>query len=624
MQLLKIERLSKSFGEKVLLDNISLTISKGEKIGLVAKNGSGKSTFLRIIAGQEAPEGETVSVRLAKDVKVGFLWQEPDLNPNHTVLEAVLDLDHPQINAVKDYETAQLTNDMDLLSKALVKMDELNAWNMESKVKETLYKLNVHDLEQRVSSLSGGQQKRLALGKLILDEPDFIILDEPTNHLDIEMIEWIETFLERSNITLFMVTHDRYFLERVCNTILELDRGQLHLYKGNYSVFLEKRAARLENESAVLGKTKKLFRKELDWIRRQPKARGTKAKSRVDKFDEIKAAASKRLDEDKVEMMIKSSRLGSKILEMHRISKSFDDKLIIDDFSYKFKRKERVGIVGQNGTGKSTFLKILTEELRASSGRIVKGDTVVFGHFKQEGLDLSEDKRIIDVVRDIAEYIPLEKGMKMTAESLLEKFLFPRSQQRVYASQLSGGEKRRLHLLTILMSNPNFLILDEPTNDLDIVTLNILEDYLLQFPGCLIIVSHDRYFMDKLVDHMFVFEGEGKIKDFNGNYSEYRELKRAEKEESQKEKPVEKVVATEVEKPTAPVRKLSYNEKKELRSLESKMEKYESKKAEIAEMFNDPELSQERIKELSLELGEIQNKIDESENRWLELSEIEG
>ena len=421
-----------------------------------------------------------------------------------------------------------------------------------------------------------------------------------------------------------MVTHDRYFLERVCNTRLELDRGQLHLYKGNYSVFLEKRAARLENESAVLGKTKKLFRKELDWIRRQPKARGTKAKSRVDKFDEIKAAASKRLDEDKVEMMIKSSRLGSKILEMHRISKSFDDKLIIDDFSYKFKRKERVGIVGQNGTGKSTFLKILTEELRASSGRIVKGDTVVFGHFKQEGLDLSEDKRIIDVVRDIAEYIPLEKGMKMTAESLLEKFLFPRSQQRVYASQLSGGEKRRLHLLTILMSNPNFLILDEPTNDLDIVTLNILEDYLLQFPGCLIIVSHDRYFMDKLVDHMFVFEGEGKIKDFNGNYSEYRELKRAEKEESQKEKPVEKVVAAEVEKPKAPVRKLSYNEKKELRSLESKMEKYESKKAEIAEMFNDPELSQERIKELSLELGEIQNKIDESENRWLELSEIEG
>jgi ATP-binding cassette subfamily F protein uup len=621
MQLLKIERLSKSFGEKILLDNISLTISKGEKIGLVAKNGSGKSTFLRIIAGQEAPEGETVNVHLTRDVKVGFLWQEPDLNPKHTVLEAVLDLDHPHVNAVKEYQLAQLTNDTDLLSTALGKMDELNAWNMESKVKETLYKLKVDDFNQEVGSLSGGQQKRLALAKLILDEPDFIILDEPTNHLDIEMIEWLENFLQRANITLFMVTHDRYFLERICNTILELDRGQIYTYKGNYSIFLEKRAARLENESVVLAKTKKLFKKELDWIRRQPKARGTKAKSRVDKFDDIKAAASKRLDEDKVELFVKSSRLGSKILELHRICKSFDEKLIIDDFSYKFKKKERVGIVGQNGTGKSTFLKILTEEMRASSGRIVKGDTVVFGHFKQEGLHLEQDKRIIEVVRDIAEYIPLEKGFKLTAESLLEKFLFPRSQQRVYVSQLSGGEKRRLHLLTILMSNPNFLILDEPTNDLDIVTLNILEDYLLQFPGCLIIVSHDRYFMDKLVNHMFVFEGEGKIKDFNGNYSEYRALKRAEKAEAPKEKIKE---STPVEAPKAEVRKLSYNEKKEIRSLEAKMEKLEKKKTDIAEQFNNASLSPEKIKELSLELGDIQNNIEAAENRWLELSEIEG
>lgn len=616
MQFLNVEHLSKSFGDKLLLDNISFTISKGDKIGLVAKNGSGKSTFLRIIAGQEAPEGEVVKVMLNKNVKIGFLWQEPDLNDLDSVLEAVLDMDHPHVTCIKDYRLAQMQNDQEKLSLALQKMDELNAWNMESKVKEVLFKLKVDDLEQLVGSLSGGQQKRLAMAKLILEEPDFIILDEPTNHLDIEMIEWIENYLQRTNVTLFMVTHDRYFLERVCNNMIELDRGQIYSYKGNYSDFLEKRAARIENESVVLAKTKKLFKKELDWIRRQPKARGTKAKSRVEKFEEIKKNASKRLDEEKVEMMIKSSRLGSKILELHRICKSFDEKLIIDDFSYKFKKKERVGIVGQNGTGKSTFLKILTEELRPSSGRIVKGDTVVFGHFKQEGLQLGQDKRIIEVVRDIAEYIPLEKGQKMTAESLLEKFLFPRSQQRVYVSQLSGGEKRRLHLLTILMANPNFLILDEPTNDLDIVTLNILEDYLLQFPGCLIIVSHDRYFMDKLVDHIFVFEGEGKIKDFNGNYSEYRALKKQEK----KEVVVEKVKPVEEAKPE--VRKLSYNEKKEIRSLEAKMEKLENKKAEIAELFNDVNITPEKIKELSLELGEIQNQLETSENRWLELSEF--
>ncbi len=617
MQFLKIENLSKSFGDKILLDNISFTISKGDKIGLVAKNGSGKSTFLKIIAGQEAPEGELVSVQLFKDVKVGFLWQQPDLNPNDTVLESVLDLDHPHVKCIKDYKLALLENNQEQLGKTLQIMDELNAWSMESKVKEVLFKLKIDDLQQRVSTLSGGQQKRLALAKLILSESDFIILDEPTNHLDIEMIEWLEKFLQKTNLTLFMVTHDRYFLERVCNNILELDRGEIYFYKGNYSEFLTKRSARLENESVVLAKTKKLFKKELDWIRRQPKARGTKAKSRVDKFDEIKKQASKRLDEDKVEMLVKSSRLGSKILELHRISKSFDDKIIVDDFSYKFKRKERVGIVGQNGTGKSTFLKLLTEEILPSSGRMVKGETVVFGHFKQEGLQLENDKRLIDVVRDIAEYIPLEKGQKLTAESLLERFLFPRSQQRVYVSQLSGGEQRRLHLLTILMANPNFLILDEPTNDLDIVTLNILEDYLLQFPGCLIIVSHDRYFMDKLVDHLFIFEGDGQIKDFNGNYSAYRDIKREEQKVLPKVKKEAGVTSVKEE-----VRKLSYNEKKEFNQLETDIDKLEKRKLQIAELFNDATLDQEKIKELSLELGNIQNDLELKENRWLELSEF--
>lgn len=619
MQFLKIDELSKSYGDKVLLDNISLIISKGDKIGLVAKNGSGKSTFLKIIGGLESGEGENVQVHLTKDVSVGFLWQDPKMDPEHTVSQVIYDLDHPHVTAIRNYELAQAKNNPDELATALEKMDELNAWSMEAKISEVLFKLKIENFDQQIKELSGGQQKRIALAKLILEDADFIILDEPTNHLDIEMIEWLETYLQRSSLTLFMVTHDRYFLERVCNNIIELDRGTIYSYKGNYSEFLEKRAARLENEAVVLGKTKKLFKKELDWIRRQPKARGTKAKSRIEKFSEIKEQASKRLSDEQVKIMIQSTRLGGKILEAHRLVKSYDDKVLIKDFDYKFKKGERVGIVGQNGTGKSTFLKLITQEIKPTSGKIVKGDTVVFGHYKQEGLQLSKDKMVIDVIRDIAEYVPLEKGQKLTAESLLERFLFPRSQQRVFVSQLSGGEKRRLLLLTVLMENPNFLILDEPTNDLDIMTLNVLEEYLLQFSGCLVIVSHDRYFMDKLVDHIFVLEGNGVVKDFNGNYTEYRRRK---KEALDAKEVVEKVV----EKPVVPVqekRKLSYNEKKELRSLEAKMQKLENKKTEIAETFNDPSLTPEKIKELSLELGEIQNNIEAAENRWLELSEFE-
>lgn len=619
MQFLKIDELSKSYGDKVLLDNISLIISKGDKIGLVAKNGSGKSTFLKIIGGLESGEGENVQVHLTKDVSVGFLWQDPKMDPEHTVSQVIYDLDHPHVTAIRNYELAQAKNNPAELATALEKMDELNAWSMEAKISEVLFKLKIENFDQQIKELSGGQQKRIALAKLILEDADFIILDEPTNHLDIEMIEWLETYLQRSSLTLFMVTHDRYFLERVCNNIIELDRGTIYSYKGNYSEFLEKRAARLENEAVVLGKTKKLFKKELDWIRRQPKARGTKAKSRIEKFSEIKEQASKRLSDEQVKIMIQSTRLGGKILEAHRLVKSYDDKVLIKDFDYKFKKGERVGIVGQNGTGKSTFLKLITKEIKPTSGKIVKGDTVVFGHYKQEGLQLSKDKMVIDVIRDIAEYVPLEKGQKLTAESLLERFLFPRSQQRVFVSQLSGGEKRRLLLLTVLMENPNFLILDEPTNDLDIMTLNVLEEYLLQFSGCLVIVSHDRYFMDKLVDHIFVLEGNGVVKDFNGNYTEYRRRK---KEALDAKEVVEKVV----EKPVAPVqekRKLSYNEKKELRSLEAKMQKLENKKTEIAETFNDSSLTPEKIKELSLELGEIQNNIEAAENRWLELSEFE-
>ena len=618
MQILKIENLSKSYGEKILLDEIDLTISKGDRIGLVAKNGSGKSTLLRVIAGIEEAEGENRKVFLNKSIRLAVLWQEENFSPESTVLDVIFDLELPEIKAVKEYQYALLKDEESLLTPALEQMDELKAWNMEARIKEVLSKLKIDNLDQLVSTLSGGQIKRLALARLIIEDADFIILDEPTNHLDIEMIEWIEKYLQNPNLTLLMLTHDRYFLERVCNTILELDRGELHTYRGNYSEFLEKRSARLENESVVLSKTKKLFKKELDWIRRQPKARGTKAKSRVEKFSEIKSQASKKLDDEKMDISLKTARLGSKILEAHRICKSFDDKILIDDFSYKFKKRERVGIVGPNGSGKSTFLKVLTQEIRPSSGRIIKGDTVVFGHYKQEGIDFSDDKRMIDVIRDIAEYIPLEKGFKLTAEGLLEKFLFPRSQHRVFVSQLSGGERRRLLMLTVLMTNPNFLILDEPTNDLDIVTLNVLEDYLMSFPGCLVIVSHDRYFMDKLVDHLFVLDGKGNVKDYNGNYSEFRQLNKLSSKE-EKKTPEKKPETTPAETPK--VKKLSYLEKKEFSDIEPQIAKLEARKIEITKQFEQSELDPEGIKKLSLELTEIQQNIEVLEDRWLELSQ---
>lgn len=619
MQYLSVENVSKTYGEKVLLDDISFIVSKGDKIGLVAKNGSGKSTFLRMITGGEAPEGEHAKISLTKDTKISYLWQEPEMDDANNVREEIYSLNLPEIEAIKAYESAQRSEDPDQLSEALIKMEQLKAWDIDARIRETLSKLNIEDLDQGVTTLSGGQKKRLALAKLIIEDAQFIILDEPTNHLDIDMIEWLEAYLQRSNLTLFMVTHDRYFLERVCNSIIELDRGKIYRYSGNYGDFLLKRSARLENESAVLSKTKKLYKKELEWIRRQPKARGTKAKSRVSSFEDIKEAAHKNLDNQEMKLLIKSERLGSKILEAHRVCKSFDDKVIIDDFSYKFKKKERVGIVGVNGAGKSTFIKVMTAEMRPTSGRIVKGDTVNFGHFNQEGLQLKQDKMIIDVVRDIAEYIPLEKGQKMTAASLLEMFLFPRPQQRVYVSQLSGGEKRRLHLLTVLMTNPNFLILDEPTNDLDIMTLNILEEYLVTFPGCLLIVSHDRYFMDKLVDHLFIFEGEGKIKDYNGNYSEYRAEKKIEKNEAPKKVSTAQTTAAQ---PETEERKMSYLEKKEMRSIENKTKKLEEKKKEIADQFLDSNLDNAKITELSQELGEIEKEIERLENRWLELSEL--
>lgn len=622
MQYLLLENINKSFGEKVLFDDINLSITKGDKIALIAKNGSGKTTLLKVIAGTEGIEGENAKIQTAKGIEIAYLEQEPYFHSDASVLDAVLESDHPSIQAIRVYEEALQTGDNAALEEAIVKIEDLKAWDVEHRMREILSKLNITDLKQKVGQLSGGQKKRIALAKIILRNPDFLILDEPTNHLDIDMIEWLENYLESSQLTIFMVTHDRYFLERVCNTIIELDRGNVYPYKGNYSNYLEKKDARMANESVVLDKTQKLFKKELQWIRRQPKARSTKAKSRVDDFQDIKQRAHQKLDDDEMTIHIKSARMGSKILEAHGLSKSFGDKHIIKSFNYKFKKGERVGIVGPNGAGKSTVLKLLTGELKPDGGKVVVGDTIVFGYYTQSGMNLKDDKRVIEVVRDIAEYIPLEKGQKLTAESLLEKFLFPRAQQRVYVSQLSGGERRRLYLLTILMSNPNFLILDEPTNDLDVLTLNVLENFLMDFPGCLIIVSHDRYFTDKLVQHLFILDGEGGVKDYNGNYSKYRadrliEIREQQRVDREKRK-VEEVKVNQVEQAA---KQLSHEERKAIKRLEKVIEKLEERKKTITLKFTDAEITPDQIAEMSKEIAEVKSQIVEKEEEWFMLSE---
>ncbi len=622
MQYLLLENINKSFGEKVLFDDINLSITKGDKIALIAKNGSGKTTLLKVIAGTEGIEGEHAKIQTAKGIEIAYLEQAPYFHPEATVLEAVLESDHPSIQAIRVYEEAMQSGDNAALEEAIVKIEDLKAWDIEHRMREILSKLNITDLKQKVGQLSGGQKKRIALAKIILKDPDFLILDEPTNHLDIDMIEWLESYLKSSQLTIFMVTHDRYFLERVCNTIIELDRGNIYPYKGNYTNYLEKKDARMANESVVLDKTQKLFKKELQWIRRQPKARGTKAKSRIDDFQEIKHKAHQKLDDDEMTIQIKSTRMGSKILEAHGLTKSFGDKHIIKSFNYKFKKGERVGIVGPNGAGKSTVLKLLTGELQPDGGKVVVGDTIVFGYYTQSGINLKEDRRVIDAVRDIAEYIPLEKGQKLTAESLLEKFLFPRSQQRVYVSQLSGGERRRLYLLTILMANPNFLILDEPTNDLDVLTLNVLENFLMDFPGCLIIVSHDRYFTDKLVEHLFILDGEGGVKDYNGNYSRYREEKLIEVREQQRvDREKRKAEESKVNTVEQAAKQLSHEERKAVKRLEKAIEKLEERKETITLKFADANITPDQIAEMSKELSEIKSQIEEKEEEWFMLSD---
>ncbi len=625
MNYLSLENVSKHYGEKVLFDNIELQVSKGQKMALVAKNGSGKSTLLRVIMGMEPPEGETAKVEIHRSVKLGFLPQDPEFQPHSTILDAVFNSDNEMIKAIQAYEQALLeperTNQM---QQAVARMDQLQAWDFEAKIKELLTRFRIDDYQRTVHTLSGGQRKRLALVKLIIDEPDFLILDEPTNHLDLDMIEWLEEYLQIPNRTLLMVTHDRYFLDRVCNNIVELDNGKLYRYSGNYAAFLTKKANRYETEKSELGKDRKLLKKELEWVNRMPKARGTKAKSRVDAFHELKDKVGRARVEEEIQIDIKGQRLGKKILELHNVSKQFGDKILVKGFHYKFKKKERVGIVGPNGVGKTTFLKLLTQEIRTDSGKVVIGGNTVFGHYTQDGIQLEEDKRIIDVITNIAEYIPMEKGQKLTAAQVLERFMFSRKQQQVYVSQLSGGERRRLHLLTVLMKNPNFLILDEPTNDLDIITLNVLEEFLLEFPGCVLIVTHDRYFMDKLVEHLFVFEGQGGIRDFNGNYSEYRAIQKEEEREKKRlERQAEQAEKQkQSNKPEASSSGLSHEQRKEIRRLEKEISKLEEEKSAISKSFDNPDLSPDRIKELSIQLRAIEDKIEEREMRWMELADL--
>ncbi len=623
MNVLTLEQVSKSYGEKVLFADLSLQINRGQKIGLVAKNGTGKSTLLRVAAGLDLPEGEGAYVHIHREIRMAYLGQDPQFYPEHTILEAVLDSDNPHIQALRAYEEALLhPSQTEALQKASLRMDDLKAWDMEARLKEVLTKLRVNELERPVKTLSGGEKKRLALSRIIIEEPDFLILDEPTNHLDLDMVEWLEDYLAQPNLSLLMVTHDRYFLERVCDQIIELEGGKLYRYAGNYSDFLEKKATRHETESAEFEKDRKLYKKELEWVSRMPKARGTRAKSRVDAFEDLKDKLQNKQEHRELQIDIKGQRLGKKILEAHNIGKRYGDKVLVEGFSYKFKKGERVGIVGPNGVGKTTFLKLLTKEVRTDTGKVVVGGNTVFGYYTQSGIVLDTDKRVIDLIRDIAEYIPLEKGQKLTAEQLLERFLFDRKQQQVYVSKLSGGERRRLYLLTVLMENPNFLILDEPTNDLDIITLNVLEEFLLDFPGCILIVSHDRYFMDKVVDHLFVFEGEGKIRDFNGTYSAFRARQQAEEQERRRQQKTAEKNKQPGNSAAPSGQKLSFEERKELKRLEKAVQKLEARKEAIHREFAAGELPPDRIADLSRELDRLDQEISEKEMRWMELAEL--
>lgn len=614
MNYLSVENLSKSYGARTLFEDLSFGINKDQKIAFVAKNGSGKTSILKIITGEDTPDTGQVVIR--KGIRMAFLSQEPVLQDDLTIEESIFASDNEILTVISAYEKAlENPEDADAYQKAFEQMDMHNAWDFETQYKQILFKLKLEDFKLKVKTLSGGQKKRLALAIILINRPDLLILDEPTNHLDLEMIEWLENYFAKENITLFMVTHDRFFLERVCNEIIELENGKLYQYKGNYSYYLEKKEERIAAENASIDKAQNLFVKELDWMRRQPKARTTKSKSRQDDFYVIKEKASSRRKEHKVELEIDMGRIGSNVIELIKVSKSFGEKKVLDNFSYNFNKGERIGIIGKNGTGKSTFLNMITQTILPDTGKIIVGETIKIGYYTQSGIQPKVGQKVIDIIKEFGEYIPLSKGRMISAAQLLERFLFDRKRQYDFVEKLSGGELKRLYLCTVLIQNPNFLILDEPTNDLDIVTLNVLESFLLDYPGCLLVVSHDRYFMDKIVDHLFVFRGKGEVEDFPGNYSDFRSYE--DSAEPVKEEPKEKVNWKEAQKKVG----LTFQEQKEFQKIEREIKDLELKKIEIETMFAEGKVADEAsIAKKASELKSILKKMEDKEERWFELS----
>ena len=618
--LLQVENLTKSFGVNSLFDNINFTINEGDKVGLIAKNGTGKSTLLSIIAGDDTPDDGKLIFK--NDVTIGYLKQLPQFEPHLSVMDTCLIGDDDQSKAIRHYENALIEGNNEEMTKAIQAMDLASAWDYEERFKQILSQLKIDDFKQRISELSGGQIKRVALAKILISNPQFLILDEPTNHLDIDMIEWLEAYLSRSRMTILMVTHDRYFLDKICSKILELDQKSIYGYDGNYNYYLEKRAERIDAQNLAVEKARNLLRTEIEWMRRQPQARAHKAQYRIDAFYDLKERAQSRNDKGDVELNVKAGYIGKKIFVAHHVSKSFDGKVILNDFNYIFSRYEKLGIVGDNGVGKSTFIKLLLDRIQPDSGYFEIGETVKFGYYSQEGIHFDEGKKVIDAIRDVAEHIYFDEKHHYSASQFLQLFLFSPTDQQKLIEKLSGGEKRRLYLAMVLMSKPNFLILDEPTNDLDIQTLEILEDYLSKFSGCLIVISHDRFFMDRCVDHTFVFMGDGVIKDFPGNYSEYRAWKEAhEKEEAtmQKQKAESKPA-----KPRSNNRdnsqKLTFKEKREFEELTDSIERLTKEKEELFNLFN----SGEQIDDVATKASrfeEVKDLLDEMELRWLELSE---
>lgn len=623
MNYLSVENLGKNYGERILFEGLTFGLSQGDKMALIANNGTGKSSLLKIIAGSDIADEGTVTLR--NGIKIGYLAQEPNFDQSLSIQELINTTHTDIMKLIHEYEESledQSENFNEQTQKRLeevsAQMDEANAWDYERQMKQILSKFNIQDLNQKVGDLSGGQQKRLSLAMLLLDNPELLLLDEPTNHLDMDMIEWLEKYLQQQKITLLMVTHDRYFLDRVCNHIIELEDGNLYHHKGNYAYFLEKRAEREAAFDIEISKAGKLLKKELEWMRRSPKARTTKSKSRISNFYKIKEKAHSKKVKQELQLEVKMSRIGGKILELKKVYKSYGGLEILKGFDYTFKKGERIGIIGKNGVGKSTFLNIITQKETADSGKINTGETIVYGYFSQQGIQLKEDKRVIEVLKDIADVIVMADGKKISASQLLQHFMFTPDMQYTYVSKLSGGERRRLYLLTVLMKNPNFLILDEPTNDLDLLTLNKLEEFLLQFKGCLILVSHDRYFMDKLTDHLFVFKGNGLIEDHYCSYSEYRERQQfEEKEIKQAEKEtVEKPKLKETKK------KLSYKEKYEYEQLEKEIEQLEIEKKNLEAQLSSLNLDFESMNEITTKLGYVISQIDEKSFRWMELDEL--